>query len=435
MRRRAIVSGAGVAGLAAAVLLARRGWEVAVHEAAEAPGGLLRPFAFRGLACDLGSHRLHPGALAEPLLAELAATARLTLRPRRGCIVLAGRHLPYPLTIPGLCWGLGLTRGAAFCRDLARAGGMQAWAPTRQATEDVGFEAFVRARAGHAAYEAFYRPYAEKVWGLPPADLSQTVARQRVSSDRPWQQVAAALRPGRVQFLYPQAGMAAVAEALMASARAAGVTLDFGRALPPADTLDADAVLHSGRLADLAPDTDLQHRGLYLVFLALPTARLHPVETWYTPESRYWFGRVAEVGNYSESLRNPGETALCLEIPEGRWGRGVDFTAQTAALLEQLDHARIVPRGMRPVAVAQTFVPGVYPLYRRGWRGPWQAALRAVTSSGRVLPIGRQGLFLHCNIDHAMAIARAATEHLEHAGTGHGWVEKALMFQGLQVRD
>ena len=424
-------------GLAAALLLRRAGWEVALHEASDAAGGLLKPVRFRGLDCDLGSHRLHPEALNEPLLAELAGPAQLQQRPRRGRIVLQGRHLPYPLNMPGLLAGLGLRQALAFCGGLLR---QQAeWHPGVSPCEDEGFEAYVVHRVGRAAYDAFYRPYAEKVWGLDPATLSQTVARQRVSTARPLTQLAQTLRrPLGVHrtFLYPQRGMAGLHGALLQKVRDAGVEVEFGRPFQMLTSTDADVVVHSGHLRHLLQSpTELAHRGLYLLFLALPVGRLHPVETWYTPEARYWFGRVSEVGNYSPSMANPGETALCLEIPEGRWGAGVDFVQHVDALVEQLHQARILPPGVKPTDAQQAYVPDVYPLYRRGWRDTWRVALETVAAAGRVLPIGRQGLYLHCNIDHAMAIARTAVAHLQRGGGSQDWLKQALAWQGVQVRD
>ena len=202
-----------------------------------------------------------------------------------------------------------------------------------------------------------------------------------------------------------------------------------------ADAADVDAVIHSGALQQVAPTAELGHRGLYLLFLALPVSSLGEVETWYTPEGRFRFGRVAEIGNYSESLRRPGETALCVEIPEGRWGHGHDFVADLDVVVDELQQAGIVPRNVRPVEAAQFFLPEVYPLYTRGWPDRWQQAMATVTGSGRVLPVGRQGLYLHCNIDHAMTTGRAAAEHLVGGGGARSWPARAARWLDVRVRD
>ena len=110
----ALVVGAGVTGLAAAVALAQRGWSVEVWEARSRAGGLLAPFRFRGVDCDLGSHRLHPVALQHPFVRDLLAGLDLPARARRGRLVLGGRRLGYPPSLPGLLGGLGLRRSLSL---------------------------------------------------------------------------------------------------------------------------------------------------------------------------------------------------------------------------------------------------------------------------------------------------------------------------------
>ncbi|MSP92502.1 MAG: UDP-galactopyranose mutase [Myxococcales bacterium] len=447
-RRRALVAGAGVAGLTAALLLRRQGFEVQLQEATDGIGGLLRPVRFRGVDCDLGSHRIHPAALGEPVLAELAAAAELVERPRHGRIVLGGRLLPYPLSLPSLLTGLGPRRAFSFAGSLLRRPcAWAAWERDRRLTPgsaafapDVGFAAFVTARVGRAAYEAFYRPYAEKVWGIDPADLSQSVAKARVSSRQPLCQLACALVPSRAAtYLYPRRGMAGLLAALVARVHAARVGLEWGR--PAGRDVDADAILHTGPLGVLAatpaglPEPGLGHRGVYLVFLALAGSPCGETETFYVPERRFWFGRVGVVGNYSPQQGRAGETALCLEIPEGRWGRGVDFGAHLPALMDQLVEAGVLARPATILEHTQHFESAVYPLQRRGWHATWRAALTTVTADGRTWPVGRQGLWLHCNLDHAMATARRAVEAVSAGRDARHWPADAVGLVGATVRD
>ena len=180
-----VVVGAGIGGLAAAVLAARSGLKVEVIEAQPHPGGLLAPVDFGGLPCDRGSHRVHPNA--HPLLKELTEDAGWTLKPRNGRLVFGGRLLPYPPTPARFLQGLGFGAAAQMALGwLTRPGALRRtldWEVSRMdAQSDQGFESFVRARVGGPAYELFYRPYAVKVWGGDPAMLSQSVAKQRVST-------------------------------------------------------------------------------------------------------------------------------------------------------------------------------------------------------------------------------------------------------------
>lgn len=425
MTGRALVVGAGVAGLVAAWRLAERGWRVQVCEQQAQAGGLLATRRVDGVACDLGAHRLHAAALQIPVLAELARDLPMILRPRKGRIVLRGQHLAYPPTPWGLACGLGLVEGTRFAVGFAAA---PRWRTTH-GDDDVGFAAFVRSRVGEAAYAGFYAPYARKVWGLDPAELSQTCAKQRVSAAAPWRLLRRPVeRPG---FLLPSAGFGALVAALVARCERSGVTLDLGQTVQP--QADVDRVVYSGHLSDLAPDLDLGHRGLHLLWLAVRGASLADVDTWYCPEAQFSFGRVTQVGHFGAQTASP--PLLCVEIPQGAGPPDQPWSDRIGELAGQLTAAGILPAGAHVELRDRAWLPRVYPLHRRGWRRHWREALRRATADGRTLPIGRQGLWLHCNLDHAMHTADAAAAWIAADRDVQHWPEHAEQFLGLQVRD
>ena len=444
---RLLVVGAGVSGLAAALLAAERGASVELLDESIEPGGMLAAHAFRSVSCDLGSHRLHREALDDATVARLVAPIDLRPRPRRGILVLRGRHIPYPPSWLRLAIGLGVAGPSFAAGFLARA---RYWERDRiAAASDVGFDRFVRARVGDAACDFFYRPYAEKVWGLDASAISQTVAKARVSTTTPWRLVGGSIAraarrlvgastdEGTMHYLYPRRGLSSLVAHLASRARALGVLTRRGR-FSELSALDRfDRVLYAGRLRDLAPGDRLEHRGLYLLYLALPLDRLSPFETWYTPERRFWFGRVSELANYSSALRRAGETILCVEIPEGRWGRDVRFDRgeRLDAVLAQLREARILPRTIQPVEAAQRFLHDVYPLYDRNWIDRWERAMSAACAKREILPFGRQGLFLHCNIDACIAMAAEVVEHAATGRDGRSWHARARGRLGVRVRD
>jgi hypothetical protein len=366
-------------------------------------------------------------------------------------LLFQDRRIPYPPTAISMLGALGPRASAALAIGLIARPGQRrafaAWDRDRAAEdEDVGFARFVRDRVGGPAYEAFYRPYAEKVWGIDPAELSQSVAKKRVSTTAPWRLVrsaagrAARWIAGRGDeaidgFVYPPEGAASIIGWLEAELCALGVPVARGTAFDAGAPRSGPA-LFAGDLRDLVPTT-LEHRGLYLVYLALPLPRAGEAETYYAPDARFWFGRVSEPQNYSPALARPGETILTVEIPEGRWGRGVDFASgdRLDRLIGQLADAGVVPRGVRPIEARQRFVPGVYPLYRRGWRRAWREAMGRVAAIGDVIPFGRQALFLHCNLDHCAAIAADAVAHVTAGGGAEAWIRRAETYLDLRVRD
>lgn len=443
-----LVVGAGITGLSAALLLARRGVDVEVWEADEDPGGILQPVDFQGLACDRGSHRVHPES--HPLLRELTSREDWEERPRNGKLVLNGRHIPYPIDPVSFLRGLGfeaafdmaigwLTRPGVFER-------FKNWEEARQETpvEDKGFEQFIVERVGESAYRRFYRPYVEKVWGADPDNISQSVAKQRVSTSKPLQSILKSIGFEDETFLYPRSGMAGLADTLVEQADEEGVEIEYGRYYDPerdgtgesAAPNGHDAVVYSGYLPDLVDDTELDHRGLYLLHLAFPEEIVDDtIDTWYVPEPDYWFGRVSQPENFSPELARESRSILCVEIPEGRWGRGRDFMDRLDEVTDQMAEADILEAPREPVDARQTYLPRVYPHYFRNWYDEWEDTLESVREMGDVYPVGRQGLFLHCNMDHCVSIAADAVDHLTGDQPNDGWFDRCDDYLDLRVRD
>ena len=439
---RVLVVGAGITGLSAAWLLQRAGFAVEVRESGPEPGGLLEPVRFRGIPFDRGSHRIHP--TAHPLLQEITKGAGWKERPRRGRLVLGGQHMSYPLQVGDFLRGLGAKTAAHMgfnflTRPGARAG-FRTWEQDRsEVTEDIGFQNFVTQRVGRRAYTQFYAPYVEKVWGLSPDAISQTVAKARISTASPLTTLRKALRPSKPVdsvFLYPAGGMAELIDYLLAGLAVADVPVHFDSPCTVASLSEWEGpILFSGHLSDLAPGHDLTHRGLYLLHIALPKGSVGPTDTFYLPEAEYWFGRVSQPERFSEDLGNDDADVLCVEIPEGRWGPDEDFTRRVDVIQQQLHTAGIIARNTSIEEIAQTFLPRVYPMYRRGWLTQWHNALSDVAKMNNILPIGRQGLFLHCNIDQCVHIADEAIQHLRQGGTGSTWTKEVNRFLDLRVRD
>ncbi len=74
MSKQVIVVGAGIGGLTAGALLARRGYNVTVYEQAYVPGGCASTFKRRAFTFDVGATQvagLEPGGIHHRIFAEL----------------------------------------------------------------------------------------------------------------------------------------------------------------------------------------------------------------------------------------------------------------------------------------------------------------------------------------------------------------------------
>lgn len=173
-----VVIGAGPAGLAAAWYAARAGHDVAIVDRATAVGGMAASREVAGLRVDHGSHRLHPST-PPGLLTDLRGLLGddLQVRPRNGRIRVGGQWVGFPLRAADLVRNLPPSFAAGAAVDAVtgparRRGG-------RGPAES--FDTQLRAGLGSTVVDAFYGPYAQKLWATDAADLSVALARKRVS--------------------------------------------------------------------------------------------------------------------------------------------------------------------------------------------------------------------------------------------------------------
>ena len=357
-----LVVGGGISGLSAAVFLVRAGHKVHLWEAAKHNGGMLAPIDFQGVMCDRGSHRVHPES--HPLLRELTIADDWLERKRQGRLVLGGKQIPYPPTPRAFLRGLGvktsLSMAWGFATRPKRVRAFRSWEADRSSIPqtDDGFEDFVVQRVGRSAYNRFYRPYVEKVWGLDPSLISRTVAKQRVSTSNPLQTFRRAFGGAKKTdrtFLYPTNGLGSLIYNLRQKAINLGVNIETGKRFDDqSEHQEFDAVLFSGYLNDLVPSSELTHRGLYILHLAFAKGVVGDNDTWYAPESKYWFGRVSQPSKFSPSLSTKEHDILCVEIPEGKWGEHQDFLSSIDTIVAQLHDAGILSKAVSPQEKKQT---------------------------------------------------------------------------------
>ncbi len=447
---RVAILGGGPAGLGAA-------WQLALQKKARVLlieqnawfGGNAGSFEWDGQALDFGSHRLHP-ACEPSILADLKRLlgAELLDRPRHGRIRMLGRFIHFPLKPLDLVLRLDPRFGLGMAWD----GVTKRSRRSPPGSADT-FASVLRESLGPTMCERFYFPYARKLWGREPAELSGIQARKRVSAGTVMKLLRKVLnavpglkKPGSGRFWYPRHGYGQLSDALARAAQLAGAELLVEHRVkllePPnaqlpwrvwidrggrEQVVEADFVWSTlpislipkllkseptDALAAAAAQT--RYRAMLLVYLRLPVARFTEYDAHYFPEAAITITRLSEPKNYSDLGAPVGATTLCAELPCDAGDRFWKMSEAELGELVAADLARAgIPLPVAPSAVKVMRLPQAYPIYPNGYEQPLAQLDAFADALPNFMTYGRQGLFAHDNTHHALAMAYAAVECLQ----------------------
>lgn len=440
-----VIIGAGPAGAAAALELARKGADVVIIEAADDLGGLSRTYEFNGARFDVGPHRFFSrneevrALWAETLGDEFADVDRLTR------IFYRGKLLNYPISIGDTLAKVGAVQTAGFA--LSYLGARVRSALVRR--PPASFEDWVVAHFGRRLFEAFFKTYTEKVWGIPCGEIGAEWAAQRIKGLSLGEAVRNAVFKPRERartlverFKYPRLGAGQMYRRMVERARehgarvlpgtrAVGIRHEGGRAVAvltdAAGEVPCAAVLTSNPITEVALGLDpapppavrdaaraLRFRCHLSVHL-LVEGDVFPDNWIYVHSTEVTLGRVANYATFSPAMRDPaGRTPVTVEyfqFPDDPLYRNPDDKALIAYARAELDRMGIV----QPEQIADGFVirsPHAYPVLDRGY-GPHLETVRGhLAGLSNLQPIGRGGMFKYNNQDHSIFTGLLAARNI-----------------------
>jgi protoporphyrinogen oxidase len=446
------VLGAGPAGLTAAWVLARRGRPGEVFEADGVVGGIAKTVEFKGYRFDLGGHRFFTKLKPIERIWEEVMGDELLTRPRLSRIYYQGKFLSYPLQAREVIRRLGLVESTRCALSYF-------WSRLRRGTSEETFEDWVVTRFGRRLYNAFFRSYTEKVWGIPGRQIQSEWAAQRIKNFSFARATLAILGLRRTnvttlieEFRYPRLGPGQMWERFREIVEAGGIPVRLNHRVVavrhdgaghvdsvvvrrnggPEEEVQVESVLSSIPLGELALSLDpppppavvaaaqrLRYRELCLVALVIDEDEPFP-DNWiylHDPETRA--GRVQNFGAWSEAMVVPGTTCLGVEYfcfeGDDIW----EMSDEEAVELAKGDLARI---GLIDPATVldgvKVRVPRAYPMYDIGYRPALETLRDYVSGFDNLATFGRNGLHRYNNQDHSMWTAILATLNVID-GAGH----------------
>ena len=466
------ILGAGPAGLAAALELAESGVQVTVVEQQPHVGGNATSFEFGGVNVDYGSHRLHPASPPQVLsrIQEILGNDLLT-RPRHGRIRLMGRWIHFPLRPvdlllrmhPRFSAGVGLDLARKLIPSSSRPGG------------NASFADILEQGLGKTICKQFYFPYARKIWGIEPEQISPIQAYKRVSAGSIGKMLKRLLPGGgsggastKGIFYYPRYGFGQISRALHQAAEKAGAKFCLGcsvekvrlgtgvrrvvincgserKEIEASQVYSTIPVTLLTRLLDThvpqsvqAAAQSLAFRSMVLVYLLLEQDRFTEYDAHYFPGEDFPFTRLSEPKNYSDRTEPAGKTVLCAEIPcfqgDVIWSSSAEELAEIVC--EGLGHAGL-PVSARIQDIRIEKIQYAYPLFSVGYEKNFTILDEWVDGLDGLLSFGRQGLYVHDNTHHAIFMAQAAAGCLREDGTidAAAWQAQRRIFETHVVED
>jgi len=192
-----------VAGLSAAYLLHKASVPCDVYEMDSVPGGLARSFEWHGFHCDLAPHRLF--TTDKEVFRELSALVPLRELKRRSGIHIKGRWIQDPVNAVEMLLKFFPSRSFAMMRDYL----------FRKRYPEDSFQAMVLNQFGHTLNNMFFKPYSEKLFGIPASEISPVWGRKKIRVGGLKDLVARKTRLYFRRFHYPlNNGYGAIADAL-----------------------------------------------------------------------------------------------------------------------------------------------------------------------------------------------------------------------------
>ena len=453
-----VVIGAGPAGLTAAFEMMKAGEasSVTILEADGVVGGISQTVEREGWRFDIGGHRFFTKVESvNALWGEILAPETMLDRPRQSRMLYRGKLYDYPLVPMNALRNLGPV-------EALRCVGSYVWVRIHPPKNQHTLEGFYAARFGWRLYQHFFKTYTQKVWGIPPSELSADWGAQRVKNLTLMRAVLEAMKPKRFrrsrdsatavtslieEFKYPKFGPGMMWEIAAEKVTAAGAQLEFDRRVtrithdgtgareviavdsdgrehiypcthvissmplgalcqamePPADTATLDAA------------AELRHRDHLTVALVVNQQHSFPDNWIYVHDPGVEVGRVQNYGSWSPYMVKDGKTCLGLEffVNEGdaMWTKPDEQLIQQG--IRELVHLDLIDNASAVETGYVVRMPKAYPVYDEHYQ-EHVATMRKwiIANTPNVYPCGRNGMHKYNNQDHSMLTAMLSVENI-----------------------
>lgn len=478
MKKKAVIIGAGPAGLTAGLeLLKTGGFDATILERDNVVGGLAKTVEYKNCRYDIGPHHFITESAKITAWWQEMADGDFHAHKRYTRICYNKHFFHYPLEPMNVITGLNIF-------ECIRSVLSYLWIRLFPIREVKSFEDWVTNKFGRRLFSIFFKTYTEKVWGIPCNEISADWAAQRIKGFSLSQAIFYAFfgrffkknKPRTLSdtFYYPARGAGTFWEkvamrirrhdeqAIKLNSDVVSIEHRDGKIISVTTRATdhnssegaAHLIEHAGDyffstmplrqlilgLDPLPPATiinaanALRYRGLITVNLIINKSHVSPDHWIYVHEKIVRMGRVGNMNNFSlKMVDDPTKhTALSLEyftyVDEPFWFK------PDHELIEQAKHELEKIGLVRASAVLDGMVlrtPEAYPLYDANYKEHLGIVLSYLATLTNLQLMGRNGMHRYNNMDIAMLSAMEAVERVlqqEHIVAGGTQVATQSVF-------
>ena len=465
-RKKVIVIGGGITGVATAWALCNKGHSVILLEKLDHIGGFAASFKHKDYILDYGPHKIYstlPGIMQR--YKDILGYDCLIIK-KKNSLRLLGRYLSFPPKLAQML--VRIPKIAMF-----KCGMSFSWTLAKNLfgkKKVVSYEDYFVKGFGRKAYSLIFEQYAWKVWG-DPRKISEEIARRRTpvpsifhlaknvifgTKDKP--EISADI------FYYPKYGIGQVCDKMAEAIKENCGKIITGAEITEVKTKDnkVAAVVYNGKIeeADFVVSTihlmdvtklfkpalskevveasgRLRFRALVLVYVFIDRDKVKMEDNWiFFPEREFIFNRVSDHASFSKYTCPEGKTVITAEVTcdaddefysagEKQIYEKVVADLEKAGILNRKDTDGFLVRKARRV----------YPVYRVGFRDDVDKVMAALLYLKNFITLGRQGLFNYNNTDHCIDMALHTAAHIDEERDVEEWKKKLDYFDNYRIVD
>ena len=436
------IIGAGPAGLACGVMLAKKGIAVDIYDNDTSVGGLSKSFALWEQRVDLGPHRFFSTDPRVNRIWSYFVGNNYVMVDRLTRIYYGRKFFFYPVKAFNALKNLGvLTAGECVLSYLH--------ALVKPKGREKNFEEWVSDKFGYKLYSIFFKTYSERLWGIPCTELDADFARQRIKGLNLSEVIRDAFFGGGAKrhktlldrFAYPQNGAGEPYENMAKYIEEHGGRIHLSSRVKGIQTEDKRVTgieLENGTIEKMdyivstAPFTEmlmsvpelgeesrkiaseLSYRNTTLVYLRIKDRNLFRDNWLYIHENSVQVGRITNFSNWSPyTKKGSKDTILALEY----WSYDDDILWKMKdEELIALARKDLIQTGLvKKNTIGEGYVVRLhksYPVYGLGYREKLSKLQKAAEQLENICFIGRNGSFKYNNQDHSLLMGMMAAKNI-----------------------